>query len=142
MAQALEALYPGVKFGIGPAVENGFYYDVDLGGRTLTEADLAAIEKKMIEFAKTKESFECRMVPKEEALKTFKEKGDEYKVELISELEDGKIRDFPCGYAKYRAIKEHEAAQRVQQPKKKEKAYKTLLVKLGLSKKITIKSVP
>ncbi len=97
MAQALEALYPRVKFGIGPAVENGFYYDVDLGGRTLTEADLAAIEKKMIEFAKTKESFECRMVPKEEALKTFKEKGDEYKVELISELEDGKISFYTNG---------------------------------------------
>ena len=97
MAQALEALYPGVKFGIGPAVENGFYYDVDLGGRSITEADLPAIEKKMIEFAKTKESFECRMVPKEEALKAFREKGDEYKVELISELEDGHISFFSNG---------------------------------------------
>ena len=97
MAQALEALYPGVKFGIGPAVENGFYYDVDLGGRSITEADLPAIEKKMIEFAKTKESFECRMVPKEEALKVFREKGDEYKVELISELEDGHISFFSNG---------------------------------------------
>ena len=97
MAQALEALYPGVKFGIGPAVENGFYYDVDLGGRTLTEADLATIEKKMMEFAKTKETFECKMVAKEEALKTFKEKGDEYKVELIQELEDGKISFYTNG---------------------------------------------
>ncbi|MCQ2186614.1 MAG: threonine--tRNA ligase [Bacteroidales bacterium] len=97
MAQALEALYPGVKFGIGPAVENGFYYDVDLGGRTITEADLAAIEKKMMEFAKTKETFECKMVSKEEALKTFQEKGDEYKVELISELEDGKISFYSNG---------------------------------------------
>lgn len=97
MAQALEALYPGVKFGIGPAVENGFYYDVDLGGRSITEADLPAIEKKMMEFAKTKESFECRMVPKEEALKAFREKGDEYKVELISELEDGHISFFSNG---------------------------------------------
>ncbi|MBQ0097139.1 MAG: threonine--tRNA ligase [Bacteroidales bacterium] len=97
MAQALEALYPGVKFGIGPAVENGFYYDVDLAGRTLTEADLATIEKKMMEFAKTKETFECKMVAKEEALKTFKEKGDEYKVELIQELEDGKISFYTNG---------------------------------------------
>ena len=97
MAQALEALYPGVKFGIGPAVENGFYYDVDLGGRTITEADLATIEKKMMEFAKTKETFECKMVSKEEALKTFQEKGDQYKVELISELEDGKISFYSNG---------------------------------------------
>ena len=97
MAQALEALYPGVKFGIGPAVENGFYYDVDLGGHTLTEADFPTIEKKMMEFAKTKETFECRMVSKEDALKAFKEKGDEYKVELIQELEDGKISFYANG---------------------------------------------
>ncbi|MCQ2155180.1 MAG: threonine--tRNA ligase [Bacteroidales bacterium] len=97
MAQALEALYPGVKFGIGPAVENGFYYDVDLGEYTITEADFATIEKKMMEFAKTKETFECRMVSKDEALKTFKAKGDEYKVELISELEDGKISFYSNG---------------------------------------------
>ena len=97
LAQALEALYPGVKFGIGPAVDNGFYYDVDLGGRTLTEADLAAIEKKMMEFAKTKETFDCRMVSKEEAVKAFTEKGDEYKLELISELEDGRISFYTNG---------------------------------------------
>ncbi len=97
MAQALEALYPGVKFGIGPAVENGFYYDVDLQGRTVTEADLVTIEKKMMELAKTKETFECKMVSKEDALKTFTEKGDEYKVELISELEDGKISFYSNG---------------------------------------------
>ena len=97
MAQALEALYPGVKFGIGPAVDNGFYYDVDLGETTLSEADLDTIGKKMMEFAKTKETFECRMVSKEEALKTFTEKGDEYKVELISELEDGKISFYSNG---------------------------------------------
>ena len=97
MAQALEALYPGVKFGIGPAVENGFYYDVDLGEHTITEADFATIEKKMMEFAKTKETFECRMVSKDEALKTFKAKGDEYKVELINELEDGKISFYSNG---------------------------------------------
>ena len=97
MAQALEALYPGVKFGIGPAVENGFYYDVDLGEHTITEADFATIEKKMMEFAKTKETFECKMVSKDEALKVFQTKGDEYKVELINELEDGKISFYSNG---------------------------------------------
>ena len=97
MAEALEALYPGVKFGIGPAVDNGFYYDVDLCGRQITEGDLAAIEKKMMELAKTKEVFECRMVPKEEALKVFTEKGDEYKQELIRDLEDGHISFFTNG---------------------------------------------
>jgi len=97
MAQALEALYPGIKFGIGPAVESGFYYDVDLGGRTISDTDLVEIEKKMMEFAKTKETFECKMVPKEEALKTFEAKGDEYKVELIRDLEDGHISFFTNG---------------------------------------------
>jgi len=97
MAQALEALYPGIKFGIGPAVESGFYYDVDLGGRTISDADLVEIEKKMMEFAKTKETFECKMVPKEEALKTFEAKGDEYKVELIRDLEDGHISFYTNG---------------------------------------------
>jgi len=97
MAQALEALYPGVRFGIGPAVDSGFYYDVDLGDRQLSETDLADIEKKMMEFAKTKETFECRMVPKDEALAAFKEKGDKYKVELIEDLQDGKISFFTNG---------------------------------------------
>jgi len=97
MAQALEALYHGVKFGIGPAVDNGFYYDIDLGGKQISEDDLKAIEDKMMEFAKTKETFECRMVAKDEALKTFTEKGDEYKVELIKDLEDGKISFFTNG---------------------------------------------
>ena len=97
MAQALEALYPGIKFGIGPAVDNGFYYDVDLGDRTITDADFATIEKKMMEFAKTKETFECKMVSKQEALETFTAKGDQYKVELIRDLEDGKISFFTNG---------------------------------------------
>jgi len=97
MAEALEALYPGVKFGIGPAVENGFYYDVDLGGRTITDADLPAVEKKMLELAHGKEDFKRIEVPKAEAMAHFKEKGDQYKCELISELEDGTITYYTNG---------------------------------------------
>ena len=97
MAEALEALYPGVKFGIGPAIENGFYYDVDFGGRQITEADLPAIEKKMIELARTKEQFVRTEVSKAEAIEYFTKKADEYKLELISELEDGKITFYKNG---------------------------------------------
>ena len=97
MAEALEAIFPGVKFGIGPAIENGFYYDVDLNGNQITEADLAKIEKKMIELARTKENFERVDVSKAEALKYFTEKGDQYKCELISELEDGTITYYKNG---------------------------------------------
>ena len=97
MAEAIEALYKGVKFGIGPAVDAGFYYDIDTGDMTLTEADLVAIEKKMLELAREKQSFERVDVSKAEALKYFNEKGDEYKVELISELEDGTITYYKCG---------------------------------------------
>ena len=97
MAEALESLYPGIKFGIGPAIENGFYYDVDFGGRQITEADLRAIETKMMELARSKETFTRREVSKDEALKTFSEKGDEYKCELIGELEDGTITFYTNG---------------------------------------------
>ena len=97
LAEALEALYPGVKFGIGPAIENGFYYDVDFGEKQITEADLKAVEDKMIELARSKESFTRIDVSKDEAMKTFTEKGDEYKCELISELEDGKITFYTNG---------------------------------------------
>jgi len=97
MAEALEALYPGVKFGIGPAVENGFYYDVDLGGRTLSDADFGAIEKKMLELAREKQDFVRKEVSKADAMAYFKEKGDPYKQELISELEDGTITYYTCG---------------------------------------------
>jgi threonyl-tRNA synthetase len=97
MAEALEALYPGVKFGVGPAVETGFYYDVDLGGRTIGEADLKAIEDKMIELARTKETFERKEVSKAEALDYFTRKGDKYKVELIDDLEDGTITFYTNG---------------------------------------------
>ena len=97
MAEALEALYPGVKFGVGPAVETGFYYDVDLGGRQISESDLRDIEKKMVELARSKESFERSEVSKDDALKYFTEKGDKYKCELIADLEDGTISFYKNG---------------------------------------------
>lgn len=97
MAEALEALYPGVKFGIGPAIDNGFYYDIDLSGNSLSEADLPKIEKKMLELARTKEQFKRINVSKADALKYFQEKGDQYKCELISELEDGTITYYESG---------------------------------------------
>ena len=97
MAEALEALYPGVKFGIGPAVENGFYYDVDLAGHQITDADLPKIEKKMLELARTKESFTRIDVSKAAAMKYFQDKQDPYKCELISELEDGTITYYTNG---------------------------------------------
>ena len=97
MAEALEALYPGVKFGVGPAVETGFYYDVDLGDRQISDSDLRTIEDKMRELAKSKETFECRKVSKAEALDYFTRKGDQYKCELIGELEDGTITFYTNG---------------------------------------------
>ena len=96
LAEALEALYPGIRFGIGPAIENGFYYDVDCP-TPITEADLEKIEQKMQELARNKEELVRREVPKAEALKTFTEKGDPYKVELISDLEDGTISFYTNG---------------------------------------------
>jgi len=98
MAEALEAIYPGIKFGIGPAIETGFYYDVDPGdGRAITEADLPAIENKMKEFAAQNQSFVRKDVSKKEAMDLFTRKGDEYKTELISELEDGTISLYTSG---------------------------------------------
>ena len=97
MAEALEALYPGVKFGIGPAIETGFYYDVDLGDKTITEADLKKIEEKMLELARQKERFVRQEVSKAQAMETYKEKGDEYKCELIGDLEDGTITFYTNG---------------------------------------------
>ncbi len=96
LAEALESLYPGIKFGIGPSIENGFYYDVD-SPTPITEADLVKIEKKMEELARTKEPVVRREVPKAEALATFKAKGDQYKVELIEALEDGTISFYSNG---------------------------------------------
>jgi threonyl-tRNA synthetase len=98
MAEALEALYPGVKLAIGPAIENGFYYDVDLGeGRTISSDDFPAIEKKMLELAKNKSKFERREVPKAEAIAYFTEKQDPYKLELLENLEDGNITFYSQG---------------------------------------------
>jgi len=97
MAEALEILYPGVKFGIGPSIENGFYYDVDLGERQIVEADLAKIEKKMIELAQQKERFTRIDISKAEAMAKYSAKGDEYKCELIGDLEDGTITFYTNG---------------------------------------------
>ncbi|HEY4788553.1 MAG TPA: threonine--tRNA ligase [Bacteroidales bacterium] len=97
MAEALEALYPGVKFGIGPAIENGFYYDVDLGGTSISDADLLKIEAKMKELVQTKSNYTRSEVSKVDALKYFTEKGDPYKIELISELADGTISFYKQG---------------------------------------------
>ena len=96
MAEALQTLYPGIKFGIGPSIETGFYYDVD-SPTPITEADLAKIEKLMMELARSKEPLVRKEVSKDEALKTFTEKGDQYKVELISALEDGTITFYTNG---------------------------------------------
>ena len=96
LAEALEALYPGIKFGIGPAIDNGFYYDVD-SPVAITEADLETIEKKMVELSRNKEQLVRTEVSKADALKTFTEKGDQYKVELITDLEDGTISFYTNG---------------------------------------------
>ncbi len=97
MAEALESLYPGVKFGIGPSIETGFYYDVDLGGRTISENDLSAIEKKMKELAQQKKPYIRKEIPKREALEYYSRKGDEYKIELLEDLEDGTISFYTHG---------------------------------------------
>ena len=97
MAEALQELYPGIKFGIGPAIENGFYYDVDPGTAVIKEADLATIEAKMLELAGRKEAIVRNDISKADALKKFKEKGDEYKVELINDLADGTITLYSQG---------------------------------------------
>jgi len=98
MAEALQALYPGVKFGIGPAIENGFYYDVDLPeGKVLTEADLSKIENKMREIVSGKADIVREEISKAEALKMFSDKGETYKTELIEELEDGSISLYRQG---------------------------------------------
>ena len=98
MAESIEALFPGTKFGIGPAIDQGFYYDIDLpDGRILTDADLPVIEKKMKELASQKEIYSRREVSKNEALDYFGKKGDEYKLELIDDLEDGTISFYSQG---------------------------------------------
>ncbi len=101
LAEALEALYPGIHLGIGPAIENGFYYDVDTrnveGAPAITADSLPAIEKQMLELARRDEAFACRPVPKAEALAYFQEKGDPYKLELIDGLDDGSITFYTQG---------------------------------------------
>ncbi len=97
MAEALEAFYPGVKFAIGPAVENGFYYDIDPGGQQISSDDFKKIEEKMLELARQKNEYVRKEVSKADALKYFTEKGDEYKLEMIEELEDGTITFYTQG---------------------------------------------
>ena len=97
LAEALQELYPGIQFGIGPAIESGFYYDVDPGETTIKEGDLAAIEKKMAELAAKKETLVRQEISKADALKMFGDRGETYKCELISELEDGTITTYTQG---------------------------------------------
>ena len=97
LAEALQELYPGIQFGIGPAIENGFYYDVDPGETTIKEGDLAAIEKKMAELVAKKEVLVRQEISKADALKMFGDRGETYKCELISELEDGTITTYTQG---------------------------------------------
>ncbi len=97
LAEALQELYPGVKFGIGPAIENGFYYDIDPGEHKITSEDFAKIEKKMAELVSKKEDIVRKDISKEDALKMFGDRGEEYKCELISELEDGHITTYTQG---------------------------------------------
>lgn len=97
LAEAIEAIFPGTKFGIGPAIDNGFYYDLDLGGEAISEEDLVKIEKKMKELAGQKNEFVRREVGKEEAIAYFTDKADPYKIELLKDLEDGKITFYSQG---------------------------------------------
>jgi threonyl-tRNA synthetase len=97
MAEALEALYPGIKLAIGPPIENGFYYDVDFAGHNFAQEDFAKVEKKMLELAREKNEYKRQEVSKADAVKYFTEKGDPYKLELIQDLEDGNITFYTQG---------------------------------------------
>ena len=97
LAEALEALYPGVQFGIGPAIENGFYYDIDLGDRQLSQDEFAAIEQKMLELARNKSEYIRKEVSKADAIAYFTEKGDKYKLDLLKDLQDGTITFYTQG---------------------------------------------
>ncbi|MES2730936.1 MAG: threonine--tRNA ligase [Bacteroidota bacterium] len=97
MAEALESLFPGTKFGIGPAIENGFYYDVDLGGKPFSNEEFKKLEDKMLELARQKNEYTRKAVAKAEAIAYFTEKGDEYKLDLLKDLEDGKITFYSQG---------------------------------------------
>jgi len=98
MAEAIELLYPGAKFGIGPDIENGFYYDIDFGSHDISDKDFGKIEQKMLELAREKQEFTRKDISKKDALDYFTKKGDEYKLELISELEDGEITLYESGH--------------------------------------------
>jgi threonyl-tRNA synthetase len=97
MAEAVEALYPGVKFWVGPALDKGFYYDIDLGGQHISEEDLVAIEKKMNELAKQNNAYHRKEISKQEAVAYFQEKSDEYKLDLLQGLDDGSITFYTQG---------------------------------------------
>lgn len=97
MAEALESTFPGVKFGIGPPIEAGFYYDVDLGDRQMSDKDLEALEKKMKELSAKNSQYKRKDVPKNDAIEYFKKKGDEYKLELLEDLKDGEITFYEQG---------------------------------------------
>ena len=97
MAEAVETIFPSVKFWVGPPVDNGFYYDMDLGDKKMNEDDLIALEKKMNELAKKNSEFLRKEMPKAEAVKYFTEKGDEYKLDLLSNLKDGEITFYSQG---------------------------------------------
>ncbi|MCS6795896.1 MAG: threonine--tRNA ligase [Raineya sp.] len=97
MAEAIEALYPGTKFGIGPAIENGFYYDIDTGDRVLSQDDFPKIEAKMLELARQKNEYKRKEISKADAIAYFKQKGDEYKLELLERLNDGEITFYQQG---------------------------------------------
>ncbi len=97
LAEALEALYPGIKFGIGPSIENGFYYDVDFGDREFSSEELEKIEQKMLELARQKNDFTHREITKGDAIKYYEEKGDEYKLDLLKDLADGTITFYNQG---------------------------------------------
>lgn len=98
MAEAVEALYPGAKFGIGPDIEHGFYYDIDLGDRVISDEDFPLIEAKMKELASGAHAYKRKEVSKSDALQYFGNKGDEYKLELIQDLEDGQITFYESGH--------------------------------------------
>src|SRR5450432_3957419 len=97
MAEAVESVFPGVKFWVGPAVEQGFYYDMDLGGRHITEEDLRKLEVKMAELGAHQSRFIRKNIPKDEAIRYFSEKGDEYKLDLLRNLKDGEITFYTQG---------------------------------------------
>ena len=97
MAEALESIYPGTKFGIGPPIDNGFYYDIDLGGKTISQDDFKKIEDKMLELARLGNEYRRTEISKADAITYFKEKDDEYKLDLLEGLEDGQITFYQQG---------------------------------------------